>query len=58
MTLDWARFVPGYSVFVPAIDTARVVAILGHAAAAREATVLTRVCVVDGLWGVRAWRVS
>jgi hypothetical protein len=56
MHVDWGTFLVGSSLFVPAINTARLRSQM-HALAQEQSWKLTAVeRIEDGRWGVRFWR--
>lgn len=58
MVVDWGKFVPGASVFIPAIDTNKAVEHLLKAARISKEHVTKRVCIENGKYGVRVWRMK
>jgi hypothetical protein len=58
IVIDWEKFVPGSSVFIPAINTTKAVDHLTKAARITKKDVLSRVCTEGGKYGVRVWRLK
>lgn len=55
--IDWAKFRKGYSFFIPCVDTVEARQEILIATKRLEINVLTKVVVVDGVKGLRVWRV-
>jgi hypothetical protein len=56
IVIDWTKFKPGTSVFVPCIDTKRAISDIANASGIPKADLIKRVCVDKGRYGVRVWR--
>ncbi len=58
IAIDWGKFVPGSSVFIPAINTNKAVEHLVKAARISKSQIAKRVCIENGKYGVRVWRLK
>lgn len=56
--VNWRKFVPGTSIFIPCINTRLAVRQLLKAAKIENSDVEVRVCVESGRYGVRVWRIK
>jgi hypothetical protein len=56
--VDWGKFEPGASIFVPCVNTVECGCQLNEVANNNKWKIDMRARIEDGLWGVRAWRVS
>lgn len=56
--IDWDKFVPGSSVFIPAINTSKAVNELLQVTGLGLDAIQRRVCVEGGKYGVRVWRIK
>jgi len=52
----WEEFVPGTSIFIPAIDTKAAIAAIKREAERLEFEFVHKVVIEDGVRGVRVWR--
>jgi hypothetical protein len=55
--LDWSKFRVGYSFFVPCIDEKEARKTLAAVAKRLKIEIVTKVVIVDGIKGLRVWRV-
>ena len=55
--IDWERFTPGTSIFLPAVNTYKAVAQIRRAANLESKQIEYRVVIEGGRYGVRIWRV-
>jgi hypothetical protein len=55
--LDWSKFRIGYSFFVPCIDEKAARKTLAAVAKRLKIEIVTKVVIVDGIKGLRVWRV-
>jgi hypothetical protein len=58
IVIDWSKFKPGASVFIPCINTAKAIEHLTIAANVAKKDIAQRVRVEDGKYGVRVWRLK
>lgn len=58
IVIDWSRFVPGASVFIPCINTEKAIRHLTKAAEVSSADIVQRIRIEDGKYGVRVWRLK
>tara|TARA_R110000803_G_scaffold10912_10_gene33218 strand:+ start:750 stop:959 length:210 start_codon:yes stop_codon:yes gene_type:complete len=58
VVIDWSKFVPGTSVFIPAINTNKAVEHLLKAVRIDKEHITKRVCIENGKYGVRVWRMK
>jgi len=56
IVIDWEKFVPGASVFIPAINTKKAVEHLTEATHLAKNDIEYRVIIERGKYGVRVWR--
>jgi|TARA_R110002012_G_scaffold190155_3_gene357733 hypothetical protein len=56
IVIDWEKFVPGASVFIPAINTIKAVHHLTEATNLTKKDIVYRVRIENGKYGVRVWR--
>ena len=54
--VDWDKFVPGASVFIPAINTIKAIDHVTDATKLTKKDITYRVSVENGKHGVRVWR--
>lgn len=54
--VNWAKFKPGYSFFVPCIDCTKAKEQLVEYTRKHGIRVITKVVIVDGVRGLRVWR--
>lgn len=57
IVIDWEKFVVGTSVFVPCLDVRQAMADIADASGIPKANLAKRVCIEQGLYGVRVWRI-
>ena len=57
IVINWGKFTPGSSVFIPAINTRKAVEDVLEATGLAKKDLVIRVRVENGLYGVRVWRV-
>jgi len=55
--IDWSKFRKGYSFFVPCVDHHAARAAVAETTKRLQIEVLTKVVIVDGIKGLRVWRV-
>jgi hypothetical protein len=55
--IDWKKFRKGYSFFVPCVDEKAARQALAQVTRRLKMDVVTKVVVVDGVKGLRVWRV-
>jgi len=58
IVVDWDKFVPGSSIFIPCINTTKAIKHLAKAARINTKDIEKRVCVEGGKYGVRVWRMK
>ena len=58
IVVDWDEFTPGSSIFIPCLKTAEAVAQVKDASGLQKEQLTWRVCVTDGKYGVRFWRLK
>lgn len=54
--IDWPQFVPGSSIFIPAIDTESAIKAIEKESERLEFQCVHKVVVEDGVKGIRVWR--
>ena len=54
--IDWQKFVPGASVFIPTINTTKAINHVVEAANLTKKDIVYRVRIENGKYGVRVWR--
>lgn len=54
--INWRKFTPGKSIFIPCLNTREVEDQLVRFTRQYRLKVLTKVCIVDGIKGLRIWR--
>lgn len=57
MRVDWDKFVPGASVFVPCVDTVECARQVKFVADQFDWILDVRTVIEGGRWGVRFWRI-
>jgi hypothetical protein len=55
--INWAKFRRGYSFFVPCIDEKAARETIAAISRRLKMTVVTKIVIVDGVKGLRVWRV-
>jgi hypothetical protein len=55
--LDWKKFKPGTSFFIPCLDPEKAREQLARTTSRLGVNVLTKVLIVDGVRGLRVWRI-
>jgi hypothetical protein len=55
--VEWRKFLKGYSFFVPCIDEGAAREELNRVAKRLKLEIVTKVVLVDGIKGLRVWRV-
>jgi len=55
--IDWSKFYPGYSFFVPCIDHKAALQELRQVTKRLNIEILTKVVIQDGVKKLRVWRV-
>lgn len=58
IVIDWSKFIPGASVFIPCVNTAKAVEDIVKATGVTKKEMTKRVRVEDGKYGVRVWRLK
>lgn len=56
--IDWPKFQPGSSIFIPAIDTDDAIDAMTKESKRLEFEFVYKVVVEDGVKGIRVWRLS
>jgi len=56
ITVNWNKLVVGASVFIPCINTEKARKQLKRVAQMKQYETTTHVCIENGMWGVRMWR--
>lgn len=54
--VEWDKFVPGSSVFIPSINTVKAVNHVVRVNKFTKRNIISRVTIEDGKYGVRVWR--
>lgn len=54
--IDWPKFQPGSSIFIPAVDTKAAIEAIKREAARLEFQFIHKIVVEDGIKGIRVWR--
>jgi hypothetical protein len=54
--LDWRKFKPGTSFFIPCLDAEKAREQLARTTSRLGVNVLTKILIVDGVRGLRVWR--
>ena len=55
--IEWSKFKKGHSFFVPCIDVANAKLTIQKVAHRLDIAIVTKVIIVDGIKGIRVWRV-
>jgi len=58
IVIDWSKFVPGTSIFIPTINTDKAVEHVRKAGRLNKNEIEKRVCIENGKYGVRVWRLQ
>lgn len=58
VVIDWSKFVPGASVFIPCVNTAKALEHFVEAGGVRRSDITHRIRVEDGKYGIRIWRLK
>lgn len=58
IVIDWGKFKPGASVFIPCINTAKAIEHLTMATGLSKKDIEQRVRVENGKYGIRVWRLK
>lgn len=58
IVIDWSKFVPGTSIFIPTINTDKAIEHIRKAARLNKNEIEKRVCIENGKYGVRVWRLQ
>ncbi len=58
IVVDWSKFLPGSSVFIPCVNTSKAVNHLIEATQIDKKDITKRVCVEGGKYGIRVWRMK
>ena len=56
IAVDWDQFVVGTSIFIPCLNTKKVMYDVVNASGLPRSDLLHRVCVEGGKYGLRVWR--
>ena len=56
IVIDWDKFVVGTSIFIPCLNTKRVIADIVDASGIPKTDLIQRVRIEEGRYGVRVWR--
>ena len=54
--IDWPAFVPGSSIFIPAIDTESAIKAIQKESERLEFQFVHKIVIEDGVKGIRVWR--
>ena len=55
--IEWRRFHKGYSFFIPCVDTVEARDVIKRVTDRLRIDIVTKVVVIDGIKGLRVWRV-
>jgi len=58
IVIDWNKFVPGTSVFIPCVNTTRAIDDLVSATGISKKDITKRVRIENGKYGIRVWRIK
>lgn len=58
IVIDWSKFVPGASVFIPCVNTVKAMSDIVDASGVSRKDMTHRVRIEDGKYGVRVWRLK
>ena len=58
IVINWNKFVPGASVFIPCVNTTRAIDDLVSATGVDRKDIVKRVRIENGKYGVRVWRIK
>ena len=58
VVVDWSKFVPGSSVFIPCVNTVKALEHFVGAGGVRRSDIAHRIRIEDGKYGVRVWRLK
>lgn len=58
VVINWGKFVPGASVFIPCINTHKAIEDLIDAGKLRREDIAKRIRIENGQYGVRVWRLK
>lgn len=56
ITVQWDKLVIGASVFIPCINTEKARTQLKNIAKMKQYETIVKICIENGVWGVRMWR--
>lgn len=56
ITVQWDKLVVGASVFIPCINTEKARTQLKNIAKMKQYETIVKICIENGVWGVRMWR--
>jgi hypothetical protein len=56
ITVNWNKLVVGASVFIPCINIEKAKEQLKRVAQMKQYETTTHICIENGMWGVRMWR--
>lgn len=58
VVVDWSKFTPGASVFIPCVNTTKAINDLVLATGISKSDIEKRVRIENGKYGVRVWRIK
>jgi hypothetical protein len=58
IAVDWSKFTPGASVFIPCINIQQAMDHIADASGIAKSDLARRVCVENGKYGLRVWRMK
>ena len=58
LVVDWDKFKPGTSIFIPCVNTNKAIDDLVAASGLNRKDIVKRVRIEDGKYGVRVWRIK
>lgn len=58
IVVDWSKFLPGTSIFIPCVNTKRAIDDLVAASGISKENITKRVRIENGKYGVRVWRIK
>jgi len=58
VVVDWSKFVPGSSVFIPCVNTVKALEHFVEAGGVSRSDIAHRIRIEDGKYGVRVWRLK
>lgn len=58
VVIDWSKFVPGASVFIPCVNTVKALEHFVEAGGVCRSDITHRIRIEDGKYGIRIWRLK